>query len=601
MYNPASKVMHADRMVLLGNTGEPASVSSSAGLNMFSIAAIVLGSILGGAGLGVGIVAAVTNGFQSTETAAPITWPPTAAPITWPPTAAPYVNPPARTDRELALQDPILNRVVTPRKTGDNTYAGAVHGDMIYYPNMVSTSPAIAAQSNNVALFAYNTTSDQVQWKLLYSNILPTWMLTALPAEATFGFRNTPFVDAPHNLLWINDCLYLNFVIAVDMMTGVVANLVFIPPSALPINPAAAAGRLPRIRTGVVVEYEMEGDIEVPMLYFGRGMLLNTYILPNYFGKTDVHVPGTFRPAGFMCKHRGIPNSRGEGEKVWVVNTMPEELTESSGIIPDEAFRPGSDTVQVLNEIQDGYVFEDALTYTTSGTRELWDNINKRTLSFTFADGEVFDVAKNYTATTGEVVLGANMVWADNTIPSYSHITKELKHGFNLTGHPWEAYWLNYYGGHPWAQGAVHIEGDNVIFGTGNTAQVPLDEANLYRDSNTIYDTQEYATGQITAEGVYQKYMTRRAYQKSPRGYRAWFNSIVSLDKATGAPNGLVQTTPYDNAHNGYWGGYQNPYDVTKTGQPNGEPYKLIQSSDMDIGVGFVKFNNGNLGIFNKA
>ena len=497
------------------------------------------------------------------------------------------------------VRTPTLTRVVTPSKSEGNTYAGAVHGDTLFYTNAHSVG---YAGSDDVALFAYDTNTDQKIWEVKYSELVPASfqdVFAQVAPTATMLLRNTPFIDAEHDRIWINDAEYLGFISSFNMTTGEQLSFTLIDPT----DPYGPLGNV--IRTGVVVEYEKG----VPVGYLGRGQNYKSYGAVNFFDfKQDVHMPGTFAPAGFMGKYNLI-----DGSPIWKVNTMPEELTAASGVVPDECFRPGTDTVTVLTEFKDGYVFEDAATYKTDGTRELWDHVAKRVLTFEFSNGDVFNTSASYTSKDGTVtVSGADLVWDIAKVADPSHpftmldlgtksaITKELKRGFDLTDHPWEAYHLNYYGAKPWAQG-IKVTDDAVIFGTGNSAQVPLDESLLFEDSNMILDTNEYATGKISRERLAEKMLERKQVPKSARGKRAWFNAIVALKKTTGEPIGVVQTTPYDNAHGGMWGGMTLPYDPSKTGQPQGEPYHHVESSDMDIGVGTVEFSNGNFGIFNKA
>lgn len=170
--------------------------------------------------------------------------------------------------------------------------------------------------------------------------------------------RNKPFIDAEHNLVWVNSAM-LPYIGAYDIDTG---NRNYQFDGFIDYaNPKNNSNRWDEfstfnnthknIRNNLYVEYE-NGN---PMVYYGA-TIVSEYQFRNFFSQDDTEKLGAFGMTGQLRKM----NANNPSTPVWDFFNNPEEILGTSGeVIPDTCFRPSTDELTCKTALEHGLPFTD--------------------------------------------------------------------------------------------------------------------------------------------------------------------------------------------------------------------------------------------------
>jgi hypothetical protein len=496
--------------------------------------------------------------------------------------------------------------IVSGLKNHDGRYPPLVIGEyIIHVVSSTPDQPKIATfDDKDTFLVCFHATAQNVVWSKSSKELWPGDLLASRDAYLsdhpyysiglrdllnTGMLRNTPFPDAEHGLVWVTSAAWGSmFIGSVDIHTGNMVSVYDLSPD-VPIlgnsfDPdSLVSPALKAIRAGVVVKYEDDK----PYAYFGMAST-SEYSLRGALTQDDVEIPGIFGISGSFHKY-DLENR----SLVFSYSMAPREILPNQ-IIPEECFRPGSDTVRVQVELYDGYEFGSYPTFVTSGNRSIWHQPSETFVAIMFNDGATFSGNDTYygisTAGAQVSVHGSDLLSPATGTPK---ITKDLKRGFDLTGKKFEAWGLNYYGASVWNQG-IKVEENEVVFSTGNGATVPIDEAlALEEEENTmLIDMYLHDNGKLTLAQLEEKHTKRLAFEKSPRGKRFHASSVVSLNRFTGRLEWYQPTMAYDV----YYSAMLNPNYL----QPGDQPFRVALGTDSDS-VMPEKFESGKWCVANKG
>jgi hypothetical protein len=487
----------------------------------------------------------------------------------------------------------------------EERYAGVEHAGILYY-------------TVNRGLVAIDTRTDEIAWHIknpwpvewvdrVYAELDQELAMFDVGTIALFKtqiwyplLRNTPAIDADEHLVWINSAgLGFPFIAGFDLTTGERKHVYDMTlPGSTFFNtdwtfPCPDGLRSRALRSGIALEREAGTS----MAYIGTTNL-NSYTLKNALEPETIYYPGAFTSTGTMAKI-----NLATGEWVYDVRTTPTEIL-PTGTIPEESFA-GTDHVTVKVPLEDGYRFEETATHATHGRREVFDFEAGKMRTVDFAKDTIFSTSDYYTDTTGVAVLGSNFVkyWSASTVGYLQNIpqgliSKTLRRGFQLSGRPWEAWGLNYYGANVWGQTATVVDEGKVCYPIGNSMVIPYAEELLFANmSNIVLDTSAVEVGGESVDIILQRIYQRLGVSKSPRGRRNLADSFTCTSRVDGTIVSILPSLALDVFNLAASGGVFND----QFGQPANQPYVLTFGPDADPPCGAVLIDDKHIGAWTKA